>query len=92
MSTVQLSSQPHSDSPPRKSRFIQLSWRELVIEGLIRVAGVSTIFIVGLIFFFLVREGIPAFLDIPLRQLFAAAGIQLKAYLDCGRFWSVQSW
>ena len=47
-------------------------WSEVAIEGLIRVAGVSTIFIVGLIFFFLLREGIPAFLDIPLRQLFGS--------------------
>jgi phosphate transport system permease protein len=35
------------------------------------VAGVSTIFVVGLIFLFLLREGMPAFLDIPLRQLFS---------------------
>ncbi len=47
-------------------------WGELTIEGLIRIAGVSTIIIVGLIFFFLVREGIAAFLDIPLRQLFGS--------------------
>ncbi|RME75183.1 MAG: phosphate ABC transporter permease subunit PstC [Chloroflexi bacterium] len=46
------------------------NWYEFVIEGLIRLAGVSTIFIVGLIFLFLLREGLPAFLDIPLRQLF----------------------
>lgn len=47
-------------------------WSEMVIEGLIRLAGVSTIIIVGLIFFFLLREGISAFLDIPLRQLFGS--------------------
>lgn len=43
--------------------------RELVIETLIRVAGLSTIVIVGLIFFFLLREGIPAFIHIPLKNL-----------------------
>ena len=47
-----------------------LRWKELFIESLIWLAGVSTIVIVSLIFFFLVREGIPAFLDVPLRQLF----------------------
>ena len=47
-------------------------WGEYAIEGLIRIAGVSTIIIVGLIFFFLLREGIAAFLDIPLRQLFGS--------------------
>lgn len=55
-------------SPPDRSR-----WRALidfVVERLILLAGLSTIVIVGLIFLFLVREGISAFLDIPLRQLF----------------------
>lgn len=48
-----------------------LRWGEILIEGVIRVAGVSTILIVALIFLFLLREGIPTFLDIPLRQLFS---------------------
>ncbi len=45
---------------------------EWIIENLIRLAGLSTVLIVGLIFLFLVREGGPAFLDIPLRQLFGS--------------------
>ncbi len=45
-------------------------WGEWIIENLIRLAGLSTVVIIGLIFFFLLREGLPAFLDIPLRQLF----------------------
>jgi ABC-type phosphate transport system permease subunit len=44
-------------------------WSELIIEGAIRVAGISSIVIISLIFLFLLREGLPAFLDIPLRQL-----------------------
>jgi phosphate transport system permease protein len=48
------------------------NWGELIIETLIRLAGVSTILIVGLIFLFLVREGLPTFLDIPLRSLFGS--------------------
>lgn len=47
-------------------------WGELIIETIIRVAGVSTIIIVGLIFIFLLKEGLPTFLDIPLRQLFGS--------------------
>ena len=43
---------------------------ERIIEGIILVAGISTIIIVALIFLFLLKEGINAFLDIPLRQLF----------------------
>jgi phosphate transport system permease protein len=46
------------------------NWGEFFIEGLIKVAGISSIVIIGLIFLFLLREGLPAFLDIPLRQLF----------------------
>jgi phosphate transport system permease protein len=47
-------------------------WGEWLIENTVRAAGVSTIFIVALIFLFLLKEGIPAFLDIPLRQLFSS--------------------
>lgn len=50
---------------------VGIRWGEWIIEGIIRVAGLSTILIVGLIFLFLLREGIPTFLDIPLRQLFS---------------------
>lgn len=45
---------------------------EWLIENLIQLAGLSTIVIIGLIFFFLLREGLPAFLDIPLRKLFGS--------------------
>lgn len=48
-----------------------IHWREWLIEVVIRLAGVSTIAIIGLIFLFLLREGIPAFLDTPLRDLFS---------------------
>lgn len=44
---------------------------EWLIEWGIRLAGLSTVVIIALIFFFLLREGIPTFLDIPLRQLFS---------------------
>ncbi|HEY51876.1 MAG TPA: phosphate ABC transporter permease subunit PstC [Caldilineae bacterium] len=46
-------------------------WGEWLIENTVRLAGVSTILIVALIFLFLLKEGIPTFLDIPLRQLFS---------------------
>jgi phosphate transport system permease protein len=49
----------------------QVRWGEWFIENLIRLSGISTIAIIGLIFLFLLREGLPAFLDIPLRQLFS---------------------
>jgi len=55
-------------SPP--DQIAERRWGELIIEGVICVAGISSIVIIGLIFLFLLREGLPAFLDIPLRQLF----------------------
>jgi phosphate transport system permease protein len=45
-------------------------WGEVIIEGIIQLAGISAIVIIALIFLFLLREGLPMFLDIPLRQLF----------------------
>ncbi len=53
---------------------------EIVIEGLIKLAGVSAIVVVGLIFYFLLREGINTFLDIPLRQLFGARWYPIEGY------------
>ncbi len=53
---------------------------ETLIELLIRLSGVSTIVIVGLIFLFLLREGLPAFLDIPLRQLFGSRWYPIEGF------------
>lgn len=61
--------QTPEESPP-PTPIGQRRWGEIIIEGVIKVAGVSSIVIIALIFLFLLREGIPAFLDIPLRQLF----------------------
>lgn len=52
-------------------QWMRRNWLETAIETLIRGAGISSIFIVGLIFWFLLREGLPTFLDIPLRHLFS---------------------
>jgi phosphate transport system permease protein len=43
---------------------------EFTIESLIRTAGISAIVFVALIFFFLIREGAPAFTRVPLSNLF----------------------
>ena len=45
------------------------NWGEVIIENLIQGAGISTIFIIGLIFFFLLREGLPAFFKVPIGNL-----------------------
>jgi phosphate transport system permease protein len=46
-----------------------VAWREALIEFVIRACGVSAIVIVGLIFLFLLREGLAAFLTVPPRDL-----------------------
>src|SRR5512147_2904251 len=46
-----------------------LNWREFVITRLVKASGYSAILFVALIFFFLVREGIPTFADVKLSDL-----------------------
>ena len=41
----------------------ETNWREQIIENLIRLCGISAIFIIALIFIFLLREGLPAFFN-----------------------------
>ena len=48
-----------------------VNWREFVITRAIRASGYSAILFVGLIFFFLLREGLPALVKIPLKYLFS---------------------
>lgn len=45
-------------------------WSEFVIEAVVRVLGFSAIGFVTLIFLFLMREGVPAFLEVRLSNLF----------------------
>jgi phosphate transport system permease protein len=45
-------------------------WSEFVIEAVVRVLGFSAIGFVTLIFVFLMREGVPAFLEVRLPNLF----------------------
>jgi phosphate transport system permease protein len=47
-------------------------WSEWLIELLIRAAGISAILIIGLIFIFLLREGLPAFVQISPRQFLSS--------------------
>jgi len=58
------------DRAEQAARLIRATkWDEFIIENAVRLSGMSAILIIGLIFFFLLREGAPTFLDIPLRQL-----------------------
>ncbi len=49
-----------------------LNWREYIITRLIKASGYSAIVFVALIFFFLLREGLPALGEVPLSALFSA--------------------
>jgi ABC-type phosphate transport system permease subunit len=48
----------------------RVRWGEFAIESLIRVIGFSTVGFVIIIFLFLLREGLPAFAQINLDNLF----------------------
>jgi len=53
---------------------------EFLIERAIRVAGVSAIVFVVLIFLFLIREGAPAFIQVPLNDLLATRWYPTEEY------------
>lgn len=57
-----------------------LNWREYLITRLIRVAGYSAILFVLLIFYFLLREGIPALFEVPLSTLFSIRWYPIEGY------------
>ncbi len=59
---------------------ITKNWREFLITRLVKISGYSAIFFVGMIFFFLIREGLPAFTEVPLTSLFSARWYPIEDY------------
>ena len=57
-----------------------LNWREFVITRLIKASGYSAILFVALIFFFLIREGIPTFGEVELSSLFSVRWYPIEEY------------
>lgn len=57
-----------------------LNWREHVITRLIQASGYSAIVFVALIFFFLIREGIPTLGEVELSNLFSARWYPIENY------------
>jgi phosphate transport system permease protein len=49
----------------------ELTWHEFIITRLIKASGYSAILFVALIFYFLLREGLPALAEVKLGDLFA---------------------
>jgi phosphate transport system permease protein len=70
--------------PERKSatasRHASARLLERLIERAIQVAGVSAIVLVLMIFFFLIREGVPAFVEVPLQDLLARRWYPIEDY------------
>jgi phosphate transport system permease protein len=57
-----------------------LNWREYIITRLIRVSGYSAIVFVAAIFFFLLREGLPALAEVKLGDLLAVRWYPIENY------------
>ncbi|HNQ96199.1 MAG TPA: phosphate ABC transporter permease subunit PstC, partial [Anaerolineales bacterium] len=57
-----------------------LTWREFIITRLIQTSGYSAIVFVALIFFFLIREGIPTLGEVELSNLFSARWYPIENY------------
>lgn len=55
-------------------------WSEYVITRLIKAAGYSAIVFVGLIFYFLMAEGLPALGDVPLASLLGTRWYPIEGY------------
>ncbi|OGO17152.1 MAG: phosphate ABC transporter permease subunit PstC [Chloroflexi bacterium RBG_16_48_8] len=58
----------------------EIHWSEFVITRLIKAAGYSAILIVSLIFIFLLREGSPALIEIPLPTIFSERWYPIEDY------------
>lgn len=56
------------------------NWREYLITWLIKTAGYSAIVFVGLIFFFLLREGLPTLKEVPLSKLLSVRWYPIEEY------------
>ncbi|MEW6179484.1 MAG: phosphate ABC transporter permease subunit PstC [Chloroflexota bacterium] len=56
------------------------SFNESIINSLIKLAGYSSILFVTLILIFLVREGLPALKDVPLKDLFSSRWYPIEKY------------
>jgi phosphate transport system permease protein len=57
-----------------------LNWRETIITRLIRVSGYSAIVFVAAIFFFLLREGLPALGEVKISDLLAVRWYPIENY------------
>src|SRR6186997_1148091 len=57
-----------------------LNWREFFITRLINLSGYSAMLFVALIFFFLLKEGLPALQEVKLSMLFSTRWYPIEDY------------
>lgn len=57
------------------------NWLEFVITRLIKISGYSAIIFVAMIFFFLLREGLPTLSKVPITTLFSTRWYPIEDYL-----------
>ena len=58
----------------------KLSWREFIITRLVKASGYSAIVFVALIFYFLLREGLPTLVEVQLSNLFSTRWYPIENY------------
>lgn len=57
-----------------------INWKETIITRLIQFSGYSAIVFVALIFYFLMSEGLPATVEVPLKDLLSARWYPIEDY------------
>lgn len=57
-----------------------LNWREFIITRLIKFSGYSAVVFVSMIFFFLLKEGLPTLNEVPLGDLFSVRWYPIENY------------
>ncbi len=58
----------------------QLTWQEFIITRVIKASGYSAIIFVVLIFYFLLREGLPTLTEVPFANLFSTRWYPIEEY------------
>lgn len=58
----------------------QLTWQEFIITRVIKTSGYSAIVFVALIFYFLLREGLPTLTEVPFGNLFSTRWYPIEEY------------
>ena len=58
----------------------KLSWQEFIITRLVKASGYSAIVFVALIFYFLLREGLPTLVEVQLSNLLSTRWYPIENY------------